>query len=370
MIMTILIKRLIKFVFLLDITLFSLISCSSTDKKASPDYSQRPVKETKTEVVTKENPSVSVQEDYEPFYTDAIFESNSFFESDSDKHEEDVSVSQFFADEEVHTAPVVVNPVKYNYCPYGCKICRLLEENEAIVIPIGDSAVVENFAGIKESQTLSSYTIGRFEVTQALYKQLMGYNPSHFISDAVSGEVQEKRPVEKVSWYDALFFCNELTKHLMSEDDCCYEFSNIERNSSGSIVDAVVSWDSSKKGYRLPTQTEWEFAARGGKNGGWNFRFSGSNDSLDVAWGTFDSGDKTHQVGKKMANGCGTYDMSGNVWEWCWDKYPDDSTFRFIRGGSFYNNFSKDYDMTVDYRYGNKPSSRYSNVGFRVARSL
>ena len=148
--------------------------------------------------------------------------------------------------------------------------------------------------------TLSSYYIGQTEVTQELWKAVMGSNPSQFKG--------AKRPVEAVSWDD------------------CQEFIRKLNQMTG-------------KNFRLPTEAEWEYAARGG-NRSKHFKYSGSNNIDDVAWFYYNSGGKSHDVATKRANELGIYDMSGNVYEWCQDKWYDygsspneDGSVRVNRGG-------------------------------------
>ena len=185
--------------------------------------------------------------------------------------------------------------------------------------------------------TLSSYYIGETEVTQALWQAVMGENPSKYKGANL--------PVEQVSWDD----CQEFIKKL----------------------NALTG-----KNFRLPTEAEWEFAARGG-NKSRGYKYSGSNSLRDVAWNWDNSGDKTHPVKTKQANELGIYDMSGNVWEWCQDWYGDYSSvaqtnpkgpttgrYRVIRGGGI-SNFSG--DCRLSYRsYGDCGSHDY---GFRLVLS-
>ena len=158
------------------------------------------------------------------------------------------------------------------------------------------------------SVTLSGYYIGKTEVTQALWKAVMGSNPSEFKGDNL--------PVENVSWYD----CQEFIRKLNSLTD---------------------------QNFRLPTEAEWEFACRGGNNSR-GYKYSGSNYIDNVAWYTDNSGDKTHPVATKSPNELGIYDMSGNVREWCSDWYgnyssgaqtnpkgSDEGEFRVLRGGGW-----------------------------------
>ena len=158
------------------------------------------------------------------------------------------------------------------------------------------------------SVTLSSYYICKYEVTQALWRAVMGSNPSNFKGDNL--------PVENVSWNDCQTFINRLNSYT-------------------------------GRNFRLPTEAEWEFAARGG-NYSRHYKYSGSNYIGDVAWYDNNSGNRTHPVGTKQANELGLYDMSGNVREWCSDRYGSYSSYtqtnpkgpnnvynRVLRGGSW-----------------------------------
>ena len=205
--------------------------------------------------------------------------------------------------------------------------------------------------------TVSSFQIGKYEVTQAQYQRVVGKNPSKFTGDP-------QRPVEQVSWYDAVGFCNALSKS---------EGLNPVYTINGNNVTA----DFWKSGWRLPTEAEWEYAARGG-NGSRGYTYSGAEDADAVAWYSSNSNRITQPVGRKQPNELGLYDMSGNVWEWCWDwygSYPSgaqtDPTggssgpYRVIRGGSWGD--VADYGR-VSLRYIFSPDNRDINYGFRVLR--
>lgn len=187
--------------------------------------------------------------------------------------------------------------------------------------------------------TLSSYYIGQTEVTQALWKAVMGSNPSNFKGDNL--------PVECVSWND----CQEFIEKLNAKTG---------------------------RTFRLPTEAQWEFAARGGNNSR-GYKYSGSNYPDDVAWYDSNSNHKTHTVATKQANELGIYDMSGNVWEWCSDWYGDDyyknsdannprgaytGSYRVFRGGGWYDLAR---DCRSSRRRGDAPSNSFSILGLRLA---
>ena len=203
----------------------------------------------------------------------------------------------------------------------------------------------EDFVYVDATGTaLKGFFICTHQVTQDEYQKIMGRNPSNF-----SGG---KNPVEQVSWYDCIEYCNE-----RSLAEGLKPYYNIAGDNTICNEDA--------DGYRLPTEAEWKYAARGG-NRSHGYKYSGSNEIDEVAWCKKNSDGHTHPVCMKKPNELGIYDMSGNVFEWCWDRYWSSRSPRVLRGGSWYDVAG---DCSVFLRGFIDPSSSDYHVGFRLARS-
>jgi formylglycine-generating enzyme required for sulfatase activity len=230
--------------------------------------------------------------------------------------------------------------------------------------------------------TLTGFQMSKYPVTQAQYEAVMGSNPSNFKTNITAGEVQENRPVEQVSWYDALVFCNKLSKaeglapayEILGSDDP--DVWGTVPTTSNSYWNAVIIVAGSN-GYRLPTEAQWEYAAKGGSLSQ-SYTYAGSDTVGDVAWYATNGGGKTHEVGKKDPNELNLYDMSGNVVEWCWDWYGTYSgtaqtdplgavsgSSRVVRGG--YWDYSAE-NVRSAYRVSDNPSNRFYGIGFRLVR--
>lgn len=200
------------------------------------------------------------------------------------------------------------------------------------------------------------FSILATEVTQELYKSVMGENPSKF-----NGE--KNLPVENVSWYDAVYFCNKLSaKCGLTPVYAVDGETDVEKWGYAPHITGTVSQNENNNGYRLPTVEEWQYAAKGGQE----FKYSGSANLDEVGWYDKNSEEKTHPVAQKNSNVYGLYDMSGNVWEWCWDSDPDNSYRRCSCGGSWY--YGAD-DCEVDNKNWYYASDAGRNLGFRIVRS-
>ena len=212
-----------------------------------------------------------------------------------------------------------------------------------------------------ESETqeiaIKDFFVSKFTVTQILYETIMGYNPANNKGDNI--------PVECISF-----------------DDIVMENGFLSKINSGTVKEKISKQlKSPSLQFRLPSETEWEYAAKGGIHWADNFIYSGSNNIDEVAWYKDNSLDESEPVGQKKPNRLGIYDMSGNIWEWCLDYFNEDtnkipkdgspslerSTERVLRGGCFHN---WAVHCTTTKRYQIMPEYKDPCIGFRLALSL
>lgn len=227
-----------------------------------------------------------------------------------------------------------------------------------------------------EERGVHDLFVSKYQTTQIRWKEIMGTDPSKFKGD--------RRPAENISWIEALEYCNKLSEH--------YEFKPVYKIQEGKLV-AIIYNDgeevypdladfSKTEGYRLPTELEWEWFARGGEiaiqDGTFDFEYSGSNNINEVAWNDINSGKQTHTVGTKKPNQLGLYDCSGNIWEWCYDTngdgyileerafiYDESIKGKRLKGGSHYND--KEWCRIVQHSAYSENTN--DGIGFRVVRT-
>ena len=271
-------------------------------------------------------------------------------------------------------------------------------------IPTGTFQMGSN-QGYDQNKTVHNVTLTKafymcdHEVTQKEYKTVMGINPSECVEGnedkkVADGEVQENRPVEQVNWYMTLVYCNK--RSIKEGLTPCYkingktdpaEWGDIPTSYSTTWSSVECYWNAN--GYRLPTEAEWEYAARAGNSTVDSLIYSGTDAETSLgnyAWTESNSGNKTHEVKKAPggANAFGLYDMSGNVWEWCWDCWKGDDGYaadavtdprgasnypwqHVVRGGAYYSYAN---DCAVSLRsYDETSSDGYGSTGFRVVRT-
>lgn len=231
----------------------------------------------------------------------------------------------------------------------------------------------------RKNITIPDFYIGRYEVTQKDWTEVMGSNPSTFKGDNL--------PVESVSWYDCVDYCNKRSEKAGLTPYYTIHRDKNDPNNTNELDDIkwTVTIDEGANGYRLPTEMEWEYAAGGGQVSK-SYTYSGSNNVDNVAWYWKNSGDKnlegawswpllvknnnkTKPVGSKEPNELGLYDMSGNVREWCWDSHTgngtDDPPGRIWRGGGW---MGADFCCASSFRAHHQANGKGPDQGFRVCR--
>ena len=231
-----------------------------------------------------------------------------------------------------------------------------------------------------EEREVFDIEVCKYPVTQDMWMEVMENNPSNFKGG--------RRPVEKVSWWDALEYCNKLSEKYSLEP--VYDLSKkdegiLKINQLGGEAEYPNIADFRKtEGFRLPTEIEWEWFSKGGEvaiqDGTFNYTYSGSENIDEVAWYEKNSRNQTHDVGTKKPNQLGLYDCSGNVWEWCYDTdssgyiseetsyiYDASQDNRRLKGGSWYISASS---CTVVIRGSYGGTNRYEGYGFRLVRTI
>ena len=278
------------------------------------------------------------------------------------------------------------------YCAYVDSVVLQPVPDGFVLIPagtfqMGSEKGYDDNKPVHEVTITKSFYMGKYEVTQAEYEKYCSYGGSSPSSDSGDGD---NYPAYYVSWYDALVYCN---KRSMAEGlTPCYSISGstdpekwgtVPTSSNNTWNAVVCNWNAN--GYRLPTEAEWEYAARAGDNTVDSLTYSGTSDVNklgEYAWYSSNSNSKAHEVGTKKANGFGLYDMSGNVFEWCWNRFTNSydaetaggsdptgvssGSYRVFRGGCWGNDLG---DCAVSCRYFDGPSYRDDDYGFRVVRS-
>ena len=242
-----------------------------------------------------------------------------------------------------------------------------------------------------EEREVCNLEVCKYQTTQDMWMEVMENNPSEFKGG--------RRPVEKVSWLEALIYCNNLSEKYGLKP--VYDFSTFNENQSikinqlgGKSVYPNIADFKKTEGFRLPTEVEWEWFARGGEiaiqDGTFNYEYSGSNNIDEVSWNGDNSENRTHDVGTKRPNQLGLYDCSGNIYEWCYDTgsngyisektpyiYDETEESRVLKGGSWnYLNY-EDSEYEIFERYFDKAenSQKYyyvlkASYGFRIVRTI
>jgi sulfatase modifying factor 1 len=233
------------------------------------------------------------------------------------------------------------------------------EDDPVITVPAGRVTLTDRRTGRAWTVEVDSFRLAAYPVTRA-----------------ECGPAGDRRPAESVSWWDAIRFCNRLSERDGLEP--AYRFAAARplatgRASTGILPDRpdgdrfragpepAVEWDRGADGYRLPTEAEWEHACRAGTTGP---RYG----ELDeIAWYRGNSGERVHHVGGKLPNAWGLYDLLGNVWEWCFDRYDAEvyGDYRVLRGGGW---FDEHWSCRASVRRRSHPGLRLDDVGFRLAR--
>ena len=282
---------------------------------------------------------------------------------------------------------------KSNEVKYNVSVNKTVSNVPEVFVKISAASIKGTETWTPESKVfvrgreleIASFYMSDHEVTRGEYKTLMGKDPSYASAydkdgnELTGDDAVKNNPVNYISWYDALVYCN--TRSINEGLTPCYTIDGkTDPKDWGSVPSSnnstwnAATCDFTADGYRLPTEAEWEWAARGGEN----YTYAGSDDIDEVAWYTSNTNDTgTRDVKTKKKNAYGLYDMSGNVWEWCWDwdgsisgdtasSGPASGSYRCLRGGSWYYNANC---AQVAYRDYGSPNGRHDDYGFRLVRN-
>lgn len=271
--------------------------------------------------------------------------------------------------------------------PTGNEISGGETEISKVFIEVPGTTITGTETWIPESEvfesgrtiTICDLIVSDHEVTQKEYETYCSYSSNNSPGGYGKGD---NYPVYYVNWYDAIVYCNlrSIAENLipvykLGDETDPKNWTGIEGNETDGYRGPAaknsqwnkITMDIEANGYRLPTEVEWEYLARGGKTN--STMYSGSDEINDVAYYTENSDSKTHEIKGKKPNAFGLYDMSGNIREWCSNLYNETSTIIVMfsqRGGSWYDDASK---CSVAYRACGYPEARYQRNGFRVVRT-
>ncbi len=245
---------------------------------------------------------------------------------------------------------------------------------EMVFIEGGDFYMGNDYSGELDEKpehkvTLDDFYMSKYEVTFEMFDNFCSV--TGFSKPQDGGHGRGKNPVINVSWEGAIKYCNWLSTKFGYD-----KVYDLQIDSSGMTIKGV-NWEAN--GFRLPTEAEWEYVAKGGSKSQ-GFAYAGSNDPTEVAWYTENSENNPHEVGSKKPNELGIYDILGNAWEWCWDYYsanyykkspesnpkgPDNGDHRVYRGGNF--NSELEF-IRVTRRFSLSPTLQSGLVGIRLVR--